>query len=668
MSDVDMSSSDSEDIAVTGLVATRARRANAGSLMAGLLANVDNDVELQAALAEGDDDAEGDDAASYAGSDASDVEMGDSDNEEDIGPPVDGEQEDMTGEKELRKAERKDQMKKRKAKDARLRLPTWAKKSKKVKLADDAKTEDGASTPTTTGQPRPKKKSERSSWLPTAVDAPIRQSARASAVQMREVTHANLRESAARSEKQRQMMKTAAEREDAKRKRIELTREQRLDACKRIEKETARELGRYEREEAERQRQREAILAAKRKRGLDGAFIRHWSGSGIFEGYGESWKLKIKRVRPAKLVEEAVEAEKVEAEKEAGTAARKPVVWDTYPFPSVVAHTRPVLESETMLQEPVSEISAPDPSEHEGFLEGIENYAMQQDEGKNQQSSAVITINAGSTEQLADHPPTQPSEQQLEQPQQPQQEQKLPFSYPPPIQPLTPRPVQPQSANTHNWPPGASVFSTKPTSNEQQHKSQSPRTPAPPPPPPQPVLQEQAQRSLVLLENFTNLTVDVPEQRKRNSRRSQTSAAASAAAANAELTDKIRGIILPNTIPQFTPEQYRYITTNRTFKGHRTQSSIVPPSKTNCCVTQFQARYKDPKTGLPYFDMHAYKTIQRVLAGGVMWSGLLGTWCGARYGSMGRPARGVPGEFSVIPSPKPTPAPTAELAVKTDTS
>ena len=44
--------------------------------------------------------------------------------------------------------------------------------------------------------------------------------------------------------------------------------------------------------------------------------------------------------------------------------------------------------------------------------------------------------------------------------------------------------------------------------------------------------------------------------------------------------------------------------------------------------------------------MKSYKVIQRVLAGGCMWSGLLGAWVGPEYGLMGRAAMGVPEGFA----------------------
>jgi vacuolar protein sorting-associated protein 72 len=314
MSDDDSSassSSEAEDINKSGLVATRAKRRTAGNLYETLRANLD-DEELQKELLAED---EAEDAEDYLASDREDDEaaMESSSSDEDANAAA-GEDE---GERELKKAERMEQKKKRKAQDARMRVPGLAPK-KKVKLADDAKGSEDAGTESERARlaKKKKKKSERSNWLPEAADAPTRQSHRELAVKNREVIHANLKESAVRSEKQKQLMKDAAKRVRMT-DRLPLTQEQRYEKCRRIEKETAKELGRTEREEAERIRIREELLAAKRKREIDGPVVRTWSGSGVFE----DGKLKVKRLGSKTMKEYEVEAKK--RDEEAAEEARK---------------------------------------------------------------------------------------------------------------------------------------------------------------------------------------------------------------------------------------------------------------------------------------------------------------------------------------------------------
>ena len=314
MSDDDSSassSSEAEDISKSGLVATRAKRRTAGNLYETLRANLD-DEELQKELLAED---EAEDAEDYLASDREDdeaaMESSSSDEDADAGA---GEDE---GERELKKAERMEQRKKRKAQDARMRIPGLAPK-KRVKLADDAKGSEDAGTESERARlaKKKKKKSERSNWLPEAADAPTRQSRRELAVKNREVIHANLKESAVRSEKQKQLMKDAAKRVRMT-DRLPLTQEQRYEKCRRIEKETAKELGRTEREEAERIRIREEILAAKRRREIEGPVMRTWSGSGVFE----DGKLKVKRLGSKTMKEYEVEAKK--RDEEAAEEARK---------------------------------------------------------------------------------------------------------------------------------------------------------------------------------------------------------------------------------------------------------------------------------------------------------------------------------------------------------
>jgi len=314
MSDDDSSassSSEAEDINKSGLVATRAKRRTAGNLYETLRANLD-DEELQKELLAED---EAEDAEDYLASDREDDEaaMESSSSDEDAD---DGAGEDE-GERELKKAERMEQRKKRKAQDARLKIPGLAPK-KKVKLADDAKGSEDAGTESERARlaRKKKKKSERSNWLPEAADAPTRQSRRELAVKNREVVHANLKESAVRSEKQKQLMKDAAKRVRMT-DRLPLTQEQRYEKCRRIEKETAKELGRTEREEAERIRIREEILAAKRRREIEGPVMKTWSGSGVFE----DGKLKVKRLGSKTMKEYEIEAKK--RDEEAAEEARK---------------------------------------------------------------------------------------------------------------------------------------------------------------------------------------------------------------------------------------------------------------------------------------------------------------------------------------------------------
>ncbi|KAI7304225.1 hypothetical protein KC315_g15271 [Hortaea werneckii] len=606
MSDDESSDSGSDapkgvDLDSTGLVATRSKRSTAGNRYASLLANLD-DEEVQKQLLVEDED----DVGEYEGSDRDDEDeaLESSSEEDDAGPPKEGD-EDFEGEKALKKEERAEIRKKRKAQDAKLKLPAWQKKSKKVKLADDVKAEDGATS-------KPKKKSERANWLPTDADAPKRQSGRALAVANRESTHANLKQSYERSEKQRKVMKDAAERVQLK-KRRELSQEQRMEMCSKIAKQTDKEFGRWEREEEERQKARDEQLAAKRKRGVEGPFVRHWTGSVMWEGD----KIKIKRMSHGSRKEEDKSgqneaplnvdkgpANETEANEASNNVDAQHFKESHTPMPLAQAHspaslatgqTVPPADNPNSATSVASVPPPPPPPEPtapsqapSSWLQGIHDYAAQQPAQQQPQLTPYSVPNAS-----AAAAPTPPS------------------AYPPP--PAGPS-QHPSTPMHQSWPPGSQKFSVD----------------LPSAPPPAPPVQEQAQRSLIMLEEFEELENAV----KRNKAASVLEPTAPAS------------IMLPDSYPSLTPEETRYLVT----KHSRKAGGALPPgpSKPRCAILAHkEARFRDPRTGLPYFDMHMYKIIQRVLAGGCQWSSLLGAWVGPRCdGVMGRPARGVPEGFA----------------------
>lgn len=588
------SGSDGEGVETTGLIATRAKRSTAGNLYASLRANLDDEDVRRDLLAEDEED----DAEDYEGSEKEDDDeaMESSSDEEDAGPPKEGEAEDLAGEKALQKTERAEARKKRKVQDARLKLPAWQKKNKRVKLADDVKSEDGAAAA------KPKKKSERANWLPSAADAPLRQSGRSLAVQNREVTHANLKQSYERSEKQRKVMKNAAERDKDKQKRT-MSQLERLEICKKIAKQTDRDFGRWEREEAERQRIRDEQLAAKRKRDLDGPVVRYWSGSAIWRGD----KLEEKRVPHGSLKVEELKAEpKKPAIVEGDSAPQAASSISTISETGTTAPAAASTNGQPLAAPPSAPASNTNTQAQVPWLQGIHDYATQQ------------AAPAPSTSALLAPQPGAPSTVGMP-----------PYVQAPPAAAAaapTPAPTtvayQSPSSNPYTgWPPGAQQFPVQ--------------LPSAPPPPP--VITEQAQRSLLMLEHFDSL-----ETASKRSKSATTPLEPSAPAT----------VLLPESYPSFNPDESKYLLAKHSTRKKIGAENIPPgPDKTKCAIIpNAVARYRDPKTGLPYLDRQCYKIIQRVLAGGCQWSGLLGAWVGPSYGVMGRPARGVPEDFNVAPA------------------
>ncbi|KFX86547.1 hypothetical protein O988_09513, partial [Pseudogymnoascus sp. VKM F-3808] len=141
----------------------RQRRSTAGNRLSTLLQAAAADDELELLFASDEEDAGFSDASDAA----SDVQMDSSSDEDDAGPSAPGGAEDLEGEAELQKAVRAERIaKKRKAATG---IPTAFRK--KPRVVDTAST-------TTAEAPRPKKKSERASWIPSAEEAPLRASDR----------------------------------------------------------------------------------------------------------------------------------------------------------------------------------------------------------------------------------------------------------------------------------------------------------------------------------------------------------------------------------------------------------------------------------------------------------------------------------------------------------
>lgn len=79
--------------------------------------------------------------------------------------------------------------------------------------------------------------------------------------------------------------------------------------------------------------------------------------------------------------------------------------------------------------------------------------------------------------------------------------------------------------------------------------------------------------------------------------------------------------------------------------------STEPSHPALCVITNHPAKYRDPKTGLPYYNSYAYREIQRVYRGDYKWSRLVGAWVGRGDYA----ARGVP-EWFLDPSKAVKPA------------
>ncbi|ATY64136.1 YL1 nuclear [Cordyceps militaris] len=277
-SDSDSSNDGASEAApqVEWLATGRQRRSTAGNRMKSMLANEEPDSDLELLFAED----ENDQGFSDAGEHASDVQM-DSSSDDD-----DNHDDELEGEKELDKQakERRMAQRKRKAQEA---VP--AKFRKKVRIDTSNSTPRSSvapSTPQTASQPRPKKKSERASWLPSVTDLPTRASSRQTTRLSKEQLHAQMEEREAKRLKQLAQMQKKAARLDAL-KKPPMTQEDRLREAALVEERNSKSLNRWEVAEKQREEERRAKLAALHERTLRGPVLSFWSGMGRFR---DGWR------------------------------------------------------------------------------------------------------------------------------------------------------------------------------------------------------------------------------------------------------------------------------------------------------------------------------------------------------------------------------------------
>lgn len=254
------SSEEEEEIEmpVESLVSGRAKRSTAGRHMSALIdAAADDDLTLLFEEVEDDNEFAIDAAA------AEEEDMGldsSSEDEDDQGPDA---QNDYEGEKQLQKEERK----KRRAQND-LRFQTLR---KRVKIDPTAVSSIPAPPP------RPKKKSERISWLPTVEDGPTRSSSRRQTMVNKVLTHARLKDS---QEKRIRIIATMkeAEKRKAHLKPKEMTQEDHLVEAARVERTNSKSLNRWEVSERKKAEERKAKIEALQNRRLEGPVLSYWSG------------------------------------------------------------------------------------------------------------------------------------------------------------------------------------------------------------------------------------------------------------------------------------------------------------------------------------------------------------------------------------------------------
>ncbi|KAJ5476156.1 hypothetical protein N7475_001885 [Penicillium sp. IBT 31633x] len=294
------SSEEEEEMLVESLVQGRAKRSTAGLHMSALLeAAADDDLALL--FEEVEDDNE---FADEVDPDAEeDLALESSDDDDDQGPNA---QNDYEGEQKLQKEERK----KRKTQND-LRFQTLR---KRVKI-------DPTAPSTMSVAPRPKKKSERISWIPTLEDGPTRQSSRRQTMVNKELTHARLKDS---QEKRVRIIATMkeAEKRKAHLKPKQMTQEDHLAEAARVERLNSKSLNRWELSEKRKADERKARIEALQNRRLDGPVISYWSGVATWTN-GRLTQVGKIEIKPKPEKEESKKKKKEKEDKEKAAAELK---------------------------------------------------------------------------------------------------------------------------------------------------------------------------------------------------------------------------------------------------------------------------------------------------------------------------------------------------------
>ena len=668
--------SDSEpDQPVDLMVVSRARRSNAGNRMSTLLAKQAEEEQW------GEEWEEVANEEEFVGDDANEQEDYnlDSSSSED---EDDGADDDDAGERELRKAERQERTKKRKTAANPFAARLAAASRKRVKL----------DVPSAAPPPRPKKKSERASWIPTEEDGPIRTSSRKQTIANKEHTLAKLKEKDQRRDETLAMMK-AAEARKAKDEPKPLTQAERLAEAARVERINKKTLHRWEEAEEQRAAERQAKIDALKNRQIEGPFVRFYSGPAIWvddkikhTGKGapslDELEEKLNKETPVPVpTDQPAPGDQTQ---QTPTAADQP---QTSQPPQVTTTSQPA-DSQSMSMPDVTlsqglpfsnTLMFAPPENSDSFLFGMEQYSQPQQPTSTHElppnpflptshpelppnpflSSSHSIDNLSLTSSLFPHPQPQP---------QPQEPTLAPQALVPPFHP-------PLALQTPQL-----------------------QAPLPPPPPPRKKLIRRALRNLLILSSFPNLDAAPPTTTRARSTASL-------------LKEKDRAALIQLSTALFAwslPDATAFVTAMLNApKTKKEKEALARPKKELCAVSNKEARYRDPETGIAYRDSRAFGVLRGVVGGGFVWCGELGCYVGGRAkpmesrgkGFLGMaPAAGVPRRFlemerkgregekgvemgmgaatatgtatgtAKATAPAPTPAPATPVAVKTEES
>ncbi|PGH13228.1 hypothetical protein AJ79_03786 [Helicocarpus griseus UAMH5409] len=690
---------------VETLVKGRARRSTAGKHMTALL-DAEADDELALLFAEEEDDEEFESGQEEGeegegGEEADDMELDSSSDEDDQGPNV--QDDDLEGERELQRQAKAEQRlaKKRKEQDF-MKLPALR---KRVKIDQSAASVSGRTS--TTPAPRPKKKSERVSWLPTVEDGPTRSSSRRQTMQNKEMTHARLKDSEEKRVRLIATMEEAARRKEKLKPKV-MTQEERLAEAAKTERLNSKSLNRWEEMERRRGEEQKARLDALQNRKLEGAVTTWWSGfakwiNGKLARVGTkdiAQAPDVERKRKGKDADESPKrrgsnkkAEKVEDGVDKGGAAESepgPASGPTSQTGKTEGEKTHEIKKDGLPQQ----ITFAPPQVPGSFLDGIHMYASMKDD-ISQSSTAAGQKPSASSAQSGSPPSPQvsiPQKPVSSSSTAPEQPSAAPPGQAPPAKAPTAQETSAKLAASER--PDSISNESDSASRSDQPAEQQPQKPFPrievqiirsggkSPGTPSPSSSQQPQKKqptpqppLIHVDENTNINNNnTHNDHAINPQQTQTQAQSqpaptpdhthplqtlptiqqqeqpqqpSATPAPPPVVEySSRNLIILENFENKTPqerEQYNI------FFNPRKPQKLQKITQDLCPITSRTARYRDPETSLPYANSLAYREIRQTLANRYAWSGLLGCF----VGPIGVGARGVPERFLAPNAPPP---------------
>lgn len=677
------------------LATGREKRSTAGNRMKSMIAAEEPDDELELLFAEDADDA----GFTDAGDDGSDAQMSSSEDED-----AQENADELEGEKELEKQahESRQAARKRKAQEA---IPL--KFRKKVKI-DTSQTPSASVTPAP--KSRPRKKSERISWLPSPADMPTRASKRETTMAGKEQLHKQMAEREVKRLKQIEAMERKAKRMEAL-KKPPMTQAERLAEAALVEKRNAKSLNRWEEAEKQREEERKAKLAALNNRTLEGPVVTFWSGvgewvDGKLKHVGKIVTIEekpIKKKRPSAVGPESLPESSHESnvgQVNPQTTPGKTSASSPGPSPSKEEATaipdqgnepnRPNsggmdhIGKDTPVS-PIGAVGQTPENPHEGVVKMTSAMPAPAPQGGNVSgvldSGEHVPCPPEDASQPQIPPPVDIKPPDLKVPnlQLPSTSLYTTSVFAPPMQPpLVAPPELKPPANSFLAPPAGVSPNGLSMPMIGYHPSPGPTNPSNVLAPPNPThRQSPLSMPQTKIQPPTGSTptrpaqaVSTPKTQPKTSTlppttqtlayaRPQSKKALSALKTTKVNSQKLQAKELAPPSPPPPPANGK-ATRNcvifqnfneNAIKDKSVQTRILFNREMNklpkqgpaarCVITNHLARYRDPKTGLPYYNAYAFKQIRQLYSGEYKWSSLVGAWVGSGASA----ATGVPARF-----------------------